>query len=513
MGADERWAVIVSVLADRPNYKAGGTNPFEAPIGWPQWLNSFAGGVPPAPWNLAATRQAYRHGGCVPWALIREGKTTPRVSVNGGPTTFVVGTLVAPTGAAYYLLEKVGVAPTASSTFLATTIASFVLGAFNVTGGRDKTYLPLSEYHTGAAPLIERFAHPAHPLLGATLTNGPAGETTLGLATEMGLVKAGVTALNVRTLGSQVQYFFKLAGLGYTFSNLQPAPFPATVPPVGKDHSQYPMTCVGGAWTADDTQDSLGPRAASGSYQMTAAIRNGWAYCADIDANTGAVTAIVPVGEPCVVAASVLDEFVNNVGGNTPAACAMTWAGARKIRARADGDIHGPFLSPGAGAGILRWRPANPWRFVMHLRRYGWAFGQPAVDDWTAGAAAGQLAGIVHPTDFIQPQPYGAGGIGAPVQLFRGLRARDSIAVSGGWNTLATFAFPSSTTEVDGVLGGTLPTIGQEIIISGESGYVFAPPFFPPNKVPISFVLFPDGAPTPVALPVAMGGVLQGGAP
>jgi len=507
--------MIVSVLADRPDYKAGGTDPFSAPAAWPQWLVSFAGGVPPVYWNLAASRTAYRHGGALPWTLIREGKTTPRVSVNGGPATWTVGTLVAPTGTAYYLLEKTQAAPTAANTFAAGTIATFVLGAFNVTGGRNKTYTPdaTAAYFLAAAPLVEQFAHPGHPVLGAVVSHGPAGETTLGLATECGLVQAGITALNVKTLGSQVGYFFKLAGLGYTFSNLQPAPFPATVPPANKDHSQYPMTCIAGAWTADDTQDSLGPRSATGLYKMTAAIGNGWTYCADIDPNTGAVVSLATVPEPNVVAASVLDEFVNDIGGNTPAACAMTWNNVRKITARADADIHGPFLSPGAAFGILRWRPANPWRFVMHLRRYGWAFGQPAVDDWTAGAAAGQLLGIVHPTDFIQPQPYGAGGVGVPAQLFRGLRARDSVAVAGGWNTLATFAFPNSTTQVDGVMGGTLPTVGQEIIIAGESGYIVAPFVGPPNKTPISFVLYPQAAPTPVALCAALGGVLQGGAP
>jgi len=508
--------VIVSVLADRPHYKAGGTDPFSAPAAWPHGLVPFAGGVPP--WNIAALRTAYRHGGALPWTLIREGKTTPRASVSGGPATWVVGTLVAPAGTAYYLLEKVGVASTDQATFLAGSIGSSVLGAVNVTGGRNVTYFPdatATSFLTGA-PLIEQFAHPGHPVLGATVSHGPNGETTLGLATEMGLVRAGVTALNVKTLGSQVQYMFKLAGLGYTFSNLQPAPFPATFPPANKDHSQYPMTCIAGAWTADDTQDSLGPRAYSGIYQMTAYIRNGWTYTADIDANTGKVTAITPVPEPNVVAASVLDEFVNNNGGNTPAACAMTWGGARKIIGRCDGDLNGPFISPGAATGILRWRPANPWRFVMHLRRIGWAFGQPAQNDWTAGAGAGQLAGIVHPTDFVQPQfeaspPFLQGR----VNLFRGLRARDSVAVSGGWNTLATFAFPNSTTQVDGVLGGTLPTVGQEIIISGESGYIFGTlPFAgPPMKIPISFVLFPEASPTHVALGQALGGVLQGGAP
>ena len=190
----------------------------------------------------------------------------------------------------------------------------------------------------------------------------------------------------------------------------------------------------------------------------------------------------------------------------------MTWSGARKIIASAD--CNGLFgLSGGAAVGILRWRPANPWRFVMHLRRQGWLFGWPARDDWTAGAAAGQLAGIVHPFDFIQPQPYGGGGVGVPVQLFRGLRARDSVAVAGGWNTLATFAFPNATTQVDGIMGGTLPTIGQEIIISGESGYIVPPFIGPPMKTPISFVLFPEASPTHVALGQAMGGVLQGGAP
>ena len=504
--------MIVSVLADRPHYKAGGTDPFEAPAAWPHGLVPFAGGVPP--WNLSSSRTAYRHGGALPWTLVREGKTTPRVTVNGGVTTFTVGTITAPTDTAYYLLEKVGVASTDPDMFFAGSIGGSIRGAANITGGFNYTYTPDSKalFFLPAAPLIEQFAHPGHPLLGATVSHGPAGEITLGLATECSLVKAGVTALNIKTLGSQVQYLFKIAGLGYTFSNLQPALFPATFPPPNKDHSQYPMTCIGGAWTADDTQDSLAPRSTNGIYQMTGAIRNGWTYNANIDPQTGAVTTIVSVPEPNVVAASVLDEFANNNGGS-PAACAMTWSGARKIVASAD--CNGLFgLSGGAAGGILRWRPANPWKFVMHLRRVGWAFGQPALNDWTAGAAAGQLAGIVHPTDFIQPQQEVAPPfIFGRLNLFRGLRARDSVAVAGGWNTLATFAFPNATTQVDGVMGGTLPTVGQEIIISGESGYLVPPFIGPPMKTPISFVLFPEASPTPVALGEAMGGVLQGGSP
>lgn len=514
----------ITVLVDRPHYKAGGNLPFIAPPNWPTWAAGWPGvsTTPPAPWNLAASRAAYRHGGALPWTLVREGKTTPRVSVNGGMATFVVGTITAPIGDAYYLLEKVGGAPTASNTYYAGEIAGSIRGAMNVTGGYNWKFLGNAEslYFLPNPPKIEEFAHPGHPVLSVGNVRAASGEVLLGLANEIGLVRAGATALNVRTLGSQVQYFFKLAGLGYTYSTLTPNPFPATFVPY--PHQQYPIVYGGGGWVANEAEGSLAPRSTTGRYQMTAHIRNGWTYCANIDAETGKVTTITPVPEPSVVAASVLDTFQNDQGGE-PSACAMTWNGARKIIASGDTGvfptvygfrswISGP-TPLGGSMGILRWRYANPWRFVMHVHRTGWAFGFPAIDAWEQGVGGGRFDnGVIDPLTFVQPQPFNMGGFGVRCNLFRGLRARDSNGSStSGWNVLANFEFTGPTAQADGTII-TQPAIGEEIIISGDCGYQVYPTF-PPDYLPISFVLFPEASPTPVALGQALGGVLQGGAP
>jgi len=518
----------VALPMPNPGYTGGGNDALGYATQWPQWNIGVGAG---APWSGGTQRTPYRHGGGVPWAKTFEGPRTTGTLVNGGfPGTFeyLTGAIPAPVAAdAHYLTEKIGTAAE-SSTIAAGAIGSGLVGAVNVTGGNDLTFQPnATAVNFMAAPaspngtlLATMFAHPGKPVLGVTIQNhGPTGEATLGIATELGLVRAGITVLNVETLGAQVRYIFRIAGLGYTVGIGGNAGPGAAGPPANKNHSQYPMAWNGIAWTADDANDSLGPLSGAGDYRMTAHCNGGWTYSATVDPTTGAILTIVPVTEPSVITSSVLDEFVNSRGGE-PRAHAMVWGGMRQILARPD--LAAPFAVIGGGpiaAGILRWRLAQPWRTVMHLRRRGWLFGFPPLNDWTFGVGAGMLNGFLHPLDFVSPDPAGGfpPGVGCPLQLFRGLRARDSVAVSGGWNTLATFAFPAvGNVQATGVPGATLPAIGDEILISGQSGFTFTggfPPLIPPQHLPINFVLYPEASPVAIAVPIAHGGVLQGGRP
>lgn len=508
------------------NFTGGGNDPAHPVLPWPQWNIGVGAG---APWSGGTQRTPYRHGGGVPWAKTVEGPRTAGALVSSFPSAFeyLTGALPAPVAPdAHYVTEKVATAA-ASSTIAAGAIASGIVGAVNVTGGNDITFQPnAAAVNFMAAPasptgvlLATMFAHPGKPVIGSIQSHGPSGQAVLGIATEIGLIRAGITVLNVETLGSQVTYVFRIAGLGYTVGIGGNFGAGAAGPPANKEHSQYPMAWNGTAWTADDANDSLGPLSNQGDYRMTAHCNSGWTYSATVNPTTGAILTIVPIPEPCVVTSSVLDEFVNSRGGE-PRAHAMVWGGMRKIIARPD--LVAPFAVIGGGpfaTGILRWRLAQPWRTVMHLRRRGWLAGWPALNDWTQGVGAGMLNGFLHPLDFVSPDP-AAGfppGVGCPLQLFRGLRARDSVAVSGGWNTLATFGLPAvGNQQATGIPGATLPAIGDEILISGQSGFTYTggfPPLFPPQHTPINFVLYPEASPTAVAVPIAHGGVLQGGRP
>jgi hypothetical protein len=75
----------------------------------------------------------------------------------------------------------------------------------------------------------------------------------------------------------------------------------------------------------------------------------------------------------------------------------------------------------------------------------------------------------------------------------------------GGWNILADFTGVGGD-EVDAVMGATLPTEGQEIIIAGSIDQLT------PGNIELDalyFTIVPEPGKCPVPLPLARGGILQ----
>lgn len=484
MGAVAITPGSVWLLCDRPNLKAGGTDPFTAQRLWPQW---WAG---TDPFTAAKLRKAYRHGGALPWSMLREAVPA--------------GFLPDPDGTAYYVTEVTGRENEWDG--IDPYWPQFAHTAWGWTTdapppGEDPppyTFTPnpalLDFLGVAEASRPKRLLRPGHPVpsaddeygfiyLGSALPpvnalhHGPTATAVAGLMRRMQLVKAGVGSPSSDTLGAQVQYFARVVGgPGQTYG------MPGDL--------WFEMTFGGGNWTV------LSPPL---PYCWTFAVmHHGWLYSPTITPETGCVADALGMPEGAVFDITGNACFVKGDPTTYPAhATAITWpTGVRKLL----GQQYAPpgIGGPDSNAPKLMWRAAPAWRCFQRLE------GKGTTGWWNA----------VLPPFYDTSGPIYNGYEYERPFLFRGYSHEmqaGAIGGSGGWNVLATFPSWDGVNLGDGVLGATLPTPGQEIIVTGYHPYMAA--FGPEQGADMHATLYPQPTAPRVAVPVLHGGVIQGALP
>jgi hypothetical protein len=484
----------LSILSDRPNFKAGGNNPFISHKTWPTWQ---AGGAPFTAGNL---RAAYRHGGAIPWGMIREKSDGSNVDVPIFP-------IPAPSVDSYYVMEKVQAAGGQTPDF---TLIPTIVGTnpnnrpiITIAPPPLGTDLLLNTPSPFTDNIVAKLIHPDKPVLADSQINnylrewiassGGGGFGAAGLP----LIRAPSTNLNTRRLGSQVTYFIRVLADQMSRSA---SPFGGPYPEI------WPMSWNGTNWTADPTYRSGIWTVTGPGKPMTADCGNGWLYAVSIDPETGKITEAHKMPEACQVTDSVKSSFYYWQVGTlmtAPRCVAMTWpTGVRAI----SGYVARPSFGYPVGANFrpakLQWRHARPWTYGLMVSDGG--FSGPYW--WTNQSGFPYTYPVIGDT--------GQSSAMGPMFPYRTMRMLDEGAP--GWNDLATFpgltAGGTGTTAFPGTMGGTLPAPGDEVIISGQSGWHNGVSS-PPQEYALGFTLIPDASVSPIAIPLAHGGVIQGGSP
>lgn len=470
--ATAQWPGVAYILADSAGLKAGGTNGFAAPVLWPQWT---AGADP---FTAAKLRRAYRHGGAIPRSWVVE------VPIS------TVYTLPAPADAnVYYVTELVGhaalIPPSGVDWFYYDLTRGMDALTIEESGG-IYTVTPgpvLSAYLTTvAADRKNLVARPEAPTLSADdyytleprneyhLFDGPAGAAAIGSMERMMLIKAAPSGANVRTCGSQVQYFTRVGG-GPPASG---SAFYATGYWFGAS------LWDGATWTLDAVLHD------PGTYSVASAgMVHGWCYANEVDPETGKMVTAHQMPEGCLTVVGLRGLFDS---GGTYAACLSWPTGVRKLS--------GTYLNLGASTPgpTVMWRDAGPWRWAVPT---------------TFGAEWGNVDNSALPSPF-DTSPFNFVPDTVTPTLWRGYHSFEQPNAeleAGGWHELCSFAsWDSGTGELgDPTWGGTLPTAGQEIIITAFHADMAS------TADLVTLHLYPEATVSPVAIPLAHGGVIQGG--
>lgn len=478
MGADVGWSVI-RILWDLTDYKGTAWHPIAAPPFFPDDV----GGTPAIAerWSIASlppggSRYNFnirRHGGAVPWPVVKEVPTLVYRSgsefVPNPPRPPLSAVPVAPPpGGTHYLLEGTGfgqidngaydAVETAPSIVLVTPVAVTALQLATPTS--DILFAIPSPPRTFISPLKE----------GAATTF----DQTL-------LIKQPTVGLNVDPLGAQVTYTFRMASDPYQSV-------------IGGGTSDYEWTWDGVNWAGN-----LLNGAGFGTYTI-GGVFNGWLYGCTIDDITGTVLTVSKVKEGGEVWGSVLLDLSTGTPDFALCNVAITWPnGIRRLSIWIPPGNEPNFGQPYTQA-VLLWRLAGPRIFV-------------GPDD-----AGGTVTGNSAPMIYV-----GASGPFPSTWAFhrwcRGVKATEVAAMiataqgvpTGGWQILATGLTPGiGGGWVDVAAAGPAP--GDEIIMSGCLMFNFGAP---PNVVsqfdPLPFYLWPEptALPNPVSLMGA--GIWPGG--
>lgn len=448
---------LVTMLADRTGLKAGGTDGFAAPRLWPQW---FAGA---SPFDLAKLRKAHRHGGAIPWSMVRE--ITNPVGWEIPPPTDVD---------AHYVSEVVGYGDS-SGPFLSTTWFDYWYGGCELTVAGDPggpwTVLPntrMEAYLASPWPdIANRLARPFPPTMSADdpyldpptadhLTHGVRGEAVVGRMRAMHLIRPTANDLNDRTVGAQSQYFVEI---------------PCNPGPVSGDYAPWVrLTGFDGSdWTTE------GPIAGS-TYWAFGVGLGGWTYAVTLDPETGTVAAAWPMPEGRVREGYMFGPYLSNFSSYPPRFWAISWPTG--IRA-----LTGDWFIPSGdtyGKPKIMWRLARPWSFRCRT--------EPSSDPWNG------------PPDYL---PYAG-----PLSLWRGYEPIDDYDARNGlgdWHELCTFNDWTGS-SLGEPTWGTLPDPGDEVILTIFQADDFN---YPSDGAYVRLV--PEATVSPVAIPRMFGGVIQGG--
>jgi hypothetical protein len=222
---------------------------------------------------------------------------------------------------------------------------------------------------------------------------------------------------------------------------------------------------------------------------------HGWLYNPVVDPETGCISDALGVPEAAVFDIVANACFVKSDPNTYPArATAVSWPnGARRII----GGSYAPpgIMGPDSTIPQLVWKPAPNWRAFLRLEGKGttgwWNATLPAFYDTSGPIYNG----------FEYESPF----------LFRGYSHEmetGAKTVSAGWNVLCTFPDWDGTNLGDGVLGATLPTAGQEVIVTGYHPYMHS--FGLEEGADMNATVYPDASCPRVAIPLMHGGVIQG---
>lgn len=466
---------LVFMVADRPGIKAGGTDGFAAPPWWPQWYNGAS------PFTGNNMRKARRHGGAIPWSMIKEIQN-PRDTVVPAPTdadahyvSEIVGHLSVfpPFGSNWFDYMYGGndldiVGPTMPGdpyTFTPNTRMAFYLNASwpNIMPALTRPEAPVLSAD-------DPYLDPTLPLTDTHLFHGPAGAAAVGLMNRMHLIKPASTDLNTTCTGSQVQYFVEIPGAGEGINNDYP-------PWIG-------LTAWDGAnWTAD--------LRAGSTYWAFGLCVGGWTYAAEMDPATGKVSATYPMPEGRTREGYMFAPYLSNSTSWAPMFWAISWpTGVRAFY----GTWYNPYADvPGNGPPKVMWKLARPWCFRCRA--------QMAMDPWNGSSTP---PGFMPDTSYPSPS------------LWRGYEPGDELAAragSSGWNELCSFpaADPTGTGDLGAPTWNTLPPVGAEVMLVFVHPDDLAGAMF--GDVRPYLRLVPEATVSPINIPAMHGGVIPGGSP
>jgi hypothetical protein len=223
----------------------------------------------------------------------------------------------------------------------------------------------------------------------------------------------------------------------------------------------------------------------------------GWTYAVQLD-SSGKIDELVPVPECGAVAYGLAGKFQTLAGVKNGQynclATAISWPdGVRRMAARCVFD-HFSSQTPAAWSGRLYWRDAGSYNYHVDAQpgsgdTYEWPGGYTATTWQPIEASPRGIMRGVYPDEIGLFLPTG-GSLAAPG--------------GGGWNVLADFSGSDSGWETAS-MGGTLPAVGQEILICGGSDFYDA---IADDYLPLRFAIWPEPAVSPVPIPVARGGVV-----
>lgn len=241
---------------------------------------------------------------------------------------------------------------------------------------------------------------------------------------------------------------------------------------------------------------------------------HGWSYATQIEPETGIVVEALPMPEPCVVHAETwfyTEAPQSNRGFYNlppPQTVALSWpTGIRGFKGSAPG-------TNVAWTGRLFWRPAGDWEYLIGRNDYG----SPV--DWVGIGTFNKSPIVPAPVEY-PGRCYRAVHGGEQRTYMNNFNIGSSAEdldnwtiptpTGGGWNILADFTSDPGdpTKEVDAVMGSTLPTEGQEIIIYGLTNRASWSGSIPLAGKPLAFAIYPEPGKCPVPLPLARGGILQ----
>ncbi len=239
---------------------------------------------------------------------------------------------------------------------------------------------------------------------------------------------------------------------------------------------------------------------------------NGWSYATQIEPETGIVVEALPMPEPCVVRAETWfyteapQSNRDSYNLPPPQTVALSWpTGIRGFKGSAPG-------TNVAWTGRLFWRPAGDWEYLIGRDDYG----TPV--DWVGIGTFNKSPTVPTPVDY-PGRCYRAVHGGEQRTYLNNFNIGSSAEdlddwtiptpTGGGWDILADFTSDPGDPlkEVDAVMGSTLPTEGQEIIIYGLTNRASWSGSTPLAGKPLAFVIYPEPGKCPVPLPLARGGI------